>query len=182
MIVAEKTDLLHNQISFEQRQKELDEIAAQEELARKKEKQSPYNEFAQFNMENYINTTVMMNLADSPAATKLFWFITKHMDGYNALIASYKVFEEALDMSTPTVSRGIKILKDRGVLHIKKSGSANVYILNPQLVWKSWGSNLKYCEFPAKVILAESEQYPDAREIFSKQMHRVMDKKDKKEN
>lgn len=182
IVVKENPNHLKGEISFEERQRQLDEQTAREELEQKKAKQSPYNEFAQFNIESTVNVNIMYDLAKYPAASQLFWFILKHMDGYNALIASYKVFEEALGMSTPTVARGIKTLKERGVLYIKKSGSANVYMLNPKMVWKSWGNNMKYCKFPANVILAESEQYPDAREIFEKQMHRVVDMKDKKEN
>ena len=32
------------------------------------------------------------------------------------------------------------------------------YIANNNLVWKSWGSNTAYCEFPANVVLTSSEQ------------------------
>ena len=182
VIVTENPNHLKGEISFEERQKQLDEQTAREELEQKKMRNSPYNEFAQFNIESAINVNIMYDLAKSPAASQLFWFITKNMDGYNALIASYKVFEEALNLSESTVMRGIKKLKEMGILHIKKSGSTNVYMLNPKVVWKSWGNNMKYCKFPANIILAESEQYPDAREIFEKQMHRVVNARDSKEN
>lgn len=121
----------------------------------------------------------MCKLADSPPATKIFWFIVNKMDGYNALIASYKVFEEGLNMSNSTVTRGIKYLKELGLLHIKKTGSANVYLINPKVIWKSWGKNMQYCEFPAKVILAQSEQLSDIKNEFCEQMHRMINPKDK---
>ena len=43
-------------------------------------------------------------------------------------------------------------------IDVKKSSTTNVYLLNKQLVWKSWGKNYKYAEFDAKVIISESEQ------------------------
>ena len=179
IIVKENPDHKKNEVSFEERERELKEQEKREEEARKREKNSTFNEFAQFNMEGYVHTGVMMSLADYPAATKLFWFIAKQMDGYNALIASYAVFQEALNMSIPTIARGVKVLKEKGILHIKKSGSANVYIMNPDLIWKSWSNNKQYCEFPAKVILSASEQFQGTNDFFTKQMHRVLDKKDR---
>ena len=81
-------------------------------------------------------------------------------------------------MSIPTIARGIKVLKDKGMLHIKKSGSANVYMLNPDVVWKSWGNNRKYCEFPANIVLAKSEQ-EQIKKDYKQQMHRVLENKNK---
>lgn len=156
--VCASPNRLKGEISFEERERQLKVLEKQEERERKKMHDSPYIEFAQLNMHKKICEDTMYKLSNSPAASKLFWFIANHMDGYNALIASYKVFEEALGLSKPTITRGIKFLKDMGLLVIKKSGSANVYIINPQLIWKSWGNNLKYCEFPANVILSQSEQ------------------------
>ena len=134
-IVTHNPNHLKGEVSFEERAKEIRAMEAKQAEQQRKEKKSAYSDFVQFNMEGYINTELMLELADNGAAMKLFWFITKHMDGYNALIASYKVFEEALGLSIPTIARGIKLLKTKGLLHIKKSGSTNVYMLNPEVVW-----------------------------------------------
>ena len=179
IIVTENPDHLKGEVSFEERAKQIEEKERQEAQARKREKQSPFNEFAQISLDGKTVKDIMFQLSDCPPANKLFWFIVQNMDGYNALIASYTVFQEGLAMSRPTVARGIARLKELGLLHIKKSGSSNVYMLRPDVVWKSWGSNLKYCEFPARVMLAKSEQYPDAREVFKNQMHKTMDIKNK---
>ena len=40
--------------------------------------------------------------------------LANHMDGYNALIASYSVFAAALGLSNSTVTRGIKYLRENG--------------------------------------------------------------------
>ncbi|MEG7677078.1 hypothetical protein U2060_15165, partial [Listeria monocytogenes] len=39
-----------------------------------------------------------------------------------------------------------------------KSGTSNVYAVNKQIAWSSWGSNFKHGKFSANIILSESEQ------------------------
>ena len=175
--VCANPNRLKGEISFEERQAQIEKAQFIEEQQRRKIKGSAYKEFAQINLDGKVVRDVMLELADSPPAGKIFWFIVQNMDGYNALIASYAVFQEALNMSRPTVARGIKFLKELGLLYVQKSGASNVYLLQPELIWKSWGNKMKYCEFPAKVMLAQSEQYPDAREVFSNHMHKVMESK-----
>ena len=80
------------------------------------------------------------------------------MDKYNAVVCSYKVFQDALDMGQATVARSIKYLKEHGFLYVYKTGSSNVYVANKDLVWNSWGNNREYCEFPANIVLTASEQ------------------------
>jgi Mn-dependent DtxR family transcriptional regulator len=92
------------------------------------------------------------------------------MDGYNAIVCSNKVIQDALSISRPTVTRAIKILKDYNFIKIAKTGTANVYYINSELVWKSWGTNHRYAEFGAKIIIAESEQEQDAADTTT---HRV---------
>lgn len=178
IIVKENPNHLKGEISFEERAKQLEAEARAEEMREKRKRYSAYKEFAQLNMEGTLNEKVMYELAESPAAMKLFWFIANHMDGYNALLASYKVFEEALNMSESTITRGIKKLREMGLLYIKKSGSANVYMLNPDIIWKSWATNMQYCEFPAKVILAKSEQIAIPKTELTNQRHKMITLKD----
>ena len=40
------------------------------------------------------------------------------MDKYNAVICSYKVFQETLGMGQATVARCVKYLKDHGFLYV----------------------------------------------------------------
>ena len=142
--------------TFEQRQAELDANQAREEDEREREKRSPFTNFAQLNLDQ---THALIQLTrKSPRAAEIFLFIIKAMDNYNALVCSYKVFEEALGMSSATVTRAIKVLKDSKFIDIKKTGTGNIYLINKELVWKSWGKNYKYAEFGAKVLISESEQ------------------------
>lgn len=174
VIVKENPNHLKGEISFEERQQQIDKEELANEQKIKRKRYSAYKEFAQMNLSETMNEEVMYELGDSPAAMKIFWFIVNHMDNYNALIASYKVFEERFGMSESTITRALRKLKAMGLLYISKSGSANVYTLNPDFVWKSWSTNKQYCEFPANVILAKSEQSETDKIEFNNQRHKMI--------
>lgn len=145
-----------NEVSFDTQQRLLEQQKQEEEELRQKARKSPFSNFYQVNINE--SPALRKCLDENPKALKLLFFIFDHMDNYNAVICSYQVFQEALGMSGRTVSRAIKYLKDNGFIYIYKSGSSNVYIANKNLVWRSWGTNYQYCEFPANIVLSASEQ------------------------
>ena len=57
-------------------------------------KKSPYFNFLQVNQANYKAEDWLMR--ESPPAYRLLRFIAQNMDNYNALMCSYKVFQESL--------------------------------------------------------------------------------------
>lgn len=152
-----------HQESFSDRARQLEQEKREEEELTKKQKEdakkSPFERFYQVNQDNSKYLTKLA--VEQPKALAILLFIIENMDGYNALMASYKVFQEKFDISRTTASNCIKYLKEHGFLYVYKSGTSNVYVVNNNLVWKSWGKNTKYCKFPANIILAESEQEKD---------------------
>lgn len=142
-----------NEVSFEQRARSL---AEQEREEQRKSRKSPFSRFYQVNKDNseYLRSC----LKENPKALEVLFFIFDHMDKYNAVVCSYKVFQEALGMSKATVQRSVAYLKEHGFLYVYKTGTSNVYVANKDLVWNSWGNNVEYCEFPANMILSASEQ------------------------
>lgn len=94
---------------------------------------------------------------DNRSAYDLFMFLIKHMDGFNALCISTNVLAEIMGVSTRTIFRATKYLKDTGWICILKSGSTNVYIVNPDIAWTSYGNQKSYCRFATNVILSSSE-------------------------
>lgn len=156
-IVAEPKNI--NEISFKQRDLDLKAQDAAEEEERKKVRKSPFSRFYQVNKDNseYLRSC----LRENPKALELLFFIFDNMDKYNAVICSYKVFQEVLGMSKATIQRSIKYLREHGFIYVYKTGASNVYVANQKLVWNSWGNNIAYCEFPANIILSASEQEPE---------------------
>lgn len=94
---------------------------------------------------------------DNGRAYDLFMFLIKNMDGYNALCVSTNVLAEIMEVSTRTIFRASKYLKDTGWICILKSGSTNVYIVNPDIAWTSYGNQKAYCKFTTNVLLSSTE-------------------------
>lgn len=109
-----------------------------EELERKekemfeREKRSPFKNFVQVNKDYYEAEDWL--LEKSPIAYRIFKFLVNNMDGYNAVVCSQTVIQDEFQISRPTVSRAIKMLKDRKYLDIYKTGSSNVYAISKYLV------------------------------------------------
>lgn len=154
-----------NSRTFEEREEELKKLDELEEERRKREdkqrKNSPYENFVQVNREFYKQEDWLMG--KSPIAYRIFKFLVNGMDGYNSLVCSQVVLQEVFGVSRPTVARAIKLLKDKQFIDIYKSGTSNVYCVNKNIVWNSWGSNFKYAKFGANIILSENEQEQQAK-------------------
>ena len=94
---------------------------------------------------------------DNGKAYDLFMLLIKHMDGTNALCVSNKALQELLSCSKPTVCKAVNHLRDNGWICVLKSGTSNVYIVNPDVAWTSYGNQKQYCKFQANVLLSSSE-------------------------
>lgn len=166
LTVSEKPNLLsNNSLSFDERALQLKSKEKAEMDAIKREKQSPFSRWTQFNNEH---TKELMILAiKHPKAHAILYFLVDQMDNYNACICSTAVMQEVLGVSRQTISKNIKVLKDLGFLVTLKSGNTNVYTINDKVYWKSWGNNRQYSKFPANVVLAMSEQDEDYKINFA---------------
>lgn len=159
-----------NSISFNERQKELEQQEQQERELENRRKKSPFSSFVQVNKEMYKAEDWLM--AKSPIAYRIFKFLINNMDGYNAVICSQAVLQETFDVSRTTVSRAIKLLKEKGYIAIFKSGTSNVYAVNDKIVWNSWGTNYAYSKFPANVILSMTEQEDNVQKKIKAVKHK----------
>ena len=137
-------------------------IKQEEELNRKnfekiekESKKSVFTNPVQINLDYTKQFIQLMGL--SQKAAQIFAFLVEHMDDYNALVCPSAVIQESLGMSSASVTRAVKVLKDNKFIDIKKTGTTNVYLINSELVWKSRDTNYKYAEFNAKMLNCESE-------------------------
>lgn len=154
-----------NSVSFKARAAELKAEEAAIKKQQQNEKKSSFDDFAQLNLKN---TEYLISLNNhNPNALNILLFFMQHATGLNKVMMSQKAIMEYFGLSRSTVARSITVLKKQGFIYILKSGTSNVYILNDDLVWKSWGKNHQYCEFPVNVILSMSEQ-TDYKKNFSK--------------
>ncbi|MEG0579029.1 MAG: replication/maintenance protein RepL [Niameybacter sp.] len=93
----------------------------------------------------------------SGIASSMLNFIMEHMDNNNALCCSYQVFIDYFDISKDTVRRCIKLLKDNGFIDVLKSGTSNVYIVNEDVAWTSYGDEKKFCKFKGNILVSATE-------------------------
>jgi DNA-binding transcriptional ArsR family regulator len=134
----------------------LKELEEEEALLKEKELDERKNKnFVMFYCDHL--DEAMWLFQKSGIASSIFAFIVKNMDNYNALVCSYKVIQERFKISSETVRVAIKLLRDNGFIDILKSGSNNVYVINPKIAWTSWENQKKYCKFDGKIIVAQSE-------------------------
>jgi len=155
--VSEKKNLLDpNSVTFDERKEELEKFDEQEQKKRDRDKHSVFSRWTQFNLEH--TQKLMWLTLNFPKAHAILYFLVDQMDNYNAVMCSYKVLEEVLEVGQATIARNIKVLKERGFIAVLKSGTSNVYTINDTVFWKSWGNNVKYSKFPANVVLSLTEQ------------------------
>ena len=155
--VSEERDIFNpNSVNFEERaiQIEKDKKREQEELRRKRS--SPFKSFVQMNKKTYEMEDKLMQ--ENPLAYRIWRFLANNMDDYNAVIVSQETLTELFEVSKTTIWRAIKVLKDGNYIKTYRTGGSNIYALNDNMVWNSWGDNKRYSKFNANVIISESEQ------------------------
>lgn len=167
-----------------ERMAEIKEQQIAEIIEHYERKKSPYKKWIQVNNSQEAYKVEDWLVAKSPTAYRIFRFLASNMDKYNAVICSYKVMQEKFGYSRVTLSEAIKLLKEHKFIAIAKSGTSNVYMINKQLYWNSWGTNYAYAEFGAKVIISASEQekeFQEEIELEIKKRQEVVKKKKKGE-
>lgn len=140
----------------------------QEAEKRKKQRRTENRDFVQF-YRNHIDDVTELAI-ENPTAFKVFMFLIKNMDTTNALCISNNSLQTILNCSKATICRSVKYLKENGWLCVLKNGTANVYIVNPDVAWTAYGDQKAYCKFTADVILTSSEnaEYLKNKDSFTK--------------
>ena len=157
LLVSDKKNILDpNMVSFKEREKQIKEDEKREHEQLKREKNSPFNSFIQVNKKTYQLEDKLMK--ESPLAYRIWRFLANNMDSYNAVIVSQEVLTEIFEVSKTTIWRALKLLREDNYIKVYRTGGSNIYALNDDMVWNSWGTNKKYSKFSANVIISENEQ------------------------
>lgn len=177
VIVSKERDIFNpNSMSFEERNSQIKAEKEREKEQSKKEKNSPFNSFIQINKKTYDLEDKLMK--ENPLAYRIWRFLVNNMDNYNAVMVSYSVMIDIFEVGRTTIYRAIKTLNDGNYINIYKSGTSNVYAINDNMVWASWGNNKQYSKFQANVIISEAEQTDDIKKQIAIQKHKKLTLKD----
>lgn len=91
----------------------------------------------------------------SATASAILNFIMEHMDYNNALCCPQQVLMDYFNVSRPTVARAIRVLKENRFIYIQKIGTSNVYIVNPEVAWTSYGDKECFCKFKGEMLICK---------------------------
>lgn len=112
-------------------------------------------DFIQLYREHVDDITLLAK--ENSRAFDLLMTLIKNMDGTNALCVSNIALQEILGCSKNTVIRAVKYLCDNGWICVLKSGTSNVYVVNPDVAWTSYNNQKSYCRFNSSVLLSSTE-------------------------
>ena len=163
MIVQENRSIKNNIISFSERQEELD----RQNEVRYKKRGSPYRRYKLFNEE--YDAVLFQLTKESRVASMLFSFLVKEMTEYNIAVCSYKLLQEVLEVSKPSIATAINLLRDKQIIEVYKLGNMNAYAINANIVWKTHGNKIKHARFKAHIALTETEQDKLIRKKINKE-------------
>lgn len=98
---------------------------------------------------------------ENSSASLVFSVIREHMQiGTNAVTISNEALAQILGISTRTVARATKYLKDKSYVQVVKIGSSNTYVVNEQVAFAGNVGQRK-AVFSATVVAHECEQQED---------------------
>lgn len=160
-----------NALTFEQRAADIALAEKKEAEAREREKQCPYEKWAQVNLNPEICKARRQLIKDCPSAMVILEFLMEQASNKNSIICSQAVLSEILGYDKCTVSRSLKVLKERRFIKTVKSGYATVYLFNRRIIWKSWGNtwgkeDYEYGRFETMVLVGKNEQDKETLEML----------------
>lgn len=116
---------------------------------------SPFDEWVQLNKQGLQHLMLLNTI--SPLATNILYFLIENSNNYNCVIVSQSTLGKIFKKSNTSINLAIKKLKEHNFINIQKDGRGNMYFVNANLVWKSYGTNHKFAEFNAKIIFSQEE-------------------------
>ena len=134
-------------ITFAERAKAIERQKNAETTAATNAQKSPFTAQGFFQVNIQQGAYLRKLLIEQPLASWIFSLFADHMDGLNAIICPYETLCAISGKSRASVARAIQYLKVNGYISSKKIGAATVYLINNNLIWKSYGYSHNNCEF-----------------------------------
>lgn len=99
----------------------------------------------------------LLALKGGPTVGKLWLFLARHCGHDNALSATIDVLAEELGCSEKSIRNATKFLAASGALVVLKMGTANVYVMNDNEIWKTYEEHKHFCSFSARTLVSKRQ-------------------------
>lgn len=96
-------------------------------------------------------------IKQNPFASQLFMFFMENMNNKNLVVASQQLLMEEFGKGRTSIYTAIKFLEKHNFINIAKIGSANAYILNPEIAFQDGHNKKKYVSFEGTILLSKEE-------------------------
>jgi len=103
-------------------------------------------------------------IAENAVSVQILMFFLENMNNQNAIMVSQKTLTEVLGKSRTTIYNALKYLDSNGIVATGKIGTANTYIVNPEVAWQNSYQAKKYVKFNGAILLGKTEN----EELFKK--------------
>ncbi|SFD03898.1 replication protein (RepL) [Bacillus sp. OV322] len=116
-------------------------------------------------------------IKENGLASAILMFFMENMNNRNGVVCSQQLLVDEFEKSRQTIYKAVKFLEKHNFINIGKIGTANAYIINPELAFQDKNSKKKYVSFDGTILLSKEEN----KQLFSKQTYdNVKILKDKK--
>lgn len=106
--------------------------------------------------------------SENPVGSSIMMFFLDNMNNNNVVMASQSLLAEILGKGRTTIYNSIKFLDEHNFIEIAKVGTANAYIINPDIAFQDSHAKKKYINFEGNILISESEN----KELFKKHKHK----------
>lgn len=106
--------------------------------------------------------------ANNPVGSSIMMFFLDNMNNNNVVMVSQNLLAETLGKGRTTVYTSIKFLDEHNFIEIAKIGTANAYIINPDIAFQDSHAKKKYINFQGNILVSENEN----KELFKKHKHK----------
>lgn len=106
-------------------------------------------------------------ISENNLASAILMFFMENMNNRNGVVCSQQLLVEEFGKSRQTIYKAIKFLDEHNFINIGKIGTANAYIINPEIAFQDKNSKKRYVSFDGTILLSKEEN----KELFSKQSY-----------
>ena len=96
-------------------------------------------------------------IKDNSLASEIFVFFMDNMNNNNLVMASQQLLTEEFGKGRTTIYKAIKHLEEHNFINIAKVGTANAYIINPEVAFQDGQHKKKYVGFNGTILLSKKE-------------------------